>query len=401
MIISIDTQTIVFAIILVNIFMMILIISYRNALKDRPLKLFLAAKICQMAAFISWAFSLTPAGAVDDPHVGSLTLMVGNILFIIAIAQEGLAVTALYLKKQSRIKWIYTVMAAAFTTAYALFYAFGAGEGIRIALVSFFCIVLVIYPAVYLMANKQKSYLQRVVGILYFLIISGLFTRMLIVAGIFGHDQAMQDEGYSWANFALFVMMILASTGYFLLAKEQADIRLLYRANTDSLTGVLNRRAFFEQGQRIIRYFERKKEPVTFMIFDIDGFKKVNDVFGHYVGDIVLKEVSGVVQENLRGYDYFGRYGGDEFTVLLPGADEKDSDLVAERLRRIVESQTIYENTKLRITICIGLVTVVPEKETSVDILFKEADGALYEAKLKGGNTVVRSGGKAQVNGLL
>ena len=173
-----------------------------------------------------------------------------------------------------------------------------------------------------------------------------------------------------------------------LLAKEKTDTRLLERANTDSLTGILNRRAFIEQSNRTIRYFQRKKQPVSFIIFDIDNFKKINDTFGHYVGDTVLREISSMISESLRGYDFLGRYGGDEFAILLPAADEKDSYVVAERLRQVVEAKAIYEHTKLRITICIGMVTVVPDEKTDLDALYKLADGALYEAKIAGETTL-------------
>lgn len=401
MTISIDTKTIVLAIILVDIFMIILIISYRNVLKDKSLKMFLAAKITQMATYILWGAGLSLVGMADAFLLDLVALVAGNILFMVAIALEGLAILILFDAKRRKTKSAYLAMSAAFGTAYCLFYFMGAGQGTRIVLVSLFCIAFIAYPAAYLLSNKQKSYLQRIMGFLYLLVMAGFFIRVLIVAGVFGAAPAVQEEALSWTNFGLFVMMILSGTGYFLLAKEQADIRLLERANTDSLTGVLNRRAFVEQGKRSLRYFERKGEPVSFLIFDIDGYKKVNDTFGHYVGDTVLKEVSEMVQNNLRAYDFLGRYGGDEFSVLLPGTGEKDSNIVADRLRRVVEEQAIYEHTKLRITISIGLVTTIPQKETSIETLYRQADGALYEAKLSGGNSVMRNGKKIPESDLI
>ncbi len=401
MTISIDTKTIVLAIILVDIFMIILIISYRNVLKDKSLKMFLAAKTSQMATYILWGSGLLFAGTADSLLLELIALVGGNILFMVAIALECLAVLLLFGARRSRTKRVYHVMAAAFGAMFGLAYFMGADQGFRIILVSLFCIAFIVYPAVYLLSNKEKSYLQRIVGFLYLLVITGFFFRVLISAGVFGTAPAVQEEAHSWVNFALFVMMILSGTGYFLLAKEQADIRLLERANTDSLTGVLNRRAFVEQGRRVLRYFERKGEPVSFLIFDIDGFKKVNDTFGHFAGDTVLKVVSEMVLNNLRGYDFLGRYGGDEFAILLPGTGIEESDIVAERLRRVVEEQAIYEHIKLRITICIGLITIVPQKETSVETLYRQANGALYEAKLSGGNYVMRSGSKIPEGDLL
>jgi diguanylate cyclase (GGDEF)-like protein len=336
-------------------------------------------------------FFYNSAGAVFPD---TLILIVANILFMLAIALESLAVLMLYDSKRVRTKKAYHIMISVFSIAFVLFYVFGAQQPLRIEIISLFSIAFVAYPALYLLTNKNGSYLQRIMGFLYLLVMAAFFLRTLNAAGIFWADPALREEGHSWVNFALFVMMILSGSGYFLLAKERTDIRLLERANTDSLTGILNRRAFIEQSRRTIRYLQRKKQPVSFMIFDIDSFKKINDTFGHYVGDTVLREISTMMSDSLRGYDFLGRYGGDEFTILLPAADEKDSYLVAERLRQVVEARAIYEHTKLRITICIGLVTVVPDENTDLDALYRLADEALYEAKISGGNCIARRGEK-------
>lgn len=394
MTVSTDIGTIIFAIILVDVFMILLIISYRNILKDKSLKMFLAAKITQMASYVLWAFCYFFYSSADAAFPGTLILIVANILFMLAIALESLAVLMLYDSKRVRTKKAYHIMISGFSIAFVLFYVFGAQQPLRIEIISLFSIAFVAYPAVYLFTNKSGSYLQRIMGFLYLLVMAAFLLRALTAAGVFWTDPVLQEEGHSWVNFALFVMMILSGSGYFLLAKERTDIRLLERANTDSLTGILNRRAFIEQSRRTIRYFQRKKQPVSFMIFDIDSFKKINDTFGHYVGDTVLREVSAMMSDSLRGYDFLGRYGGDEFTIFLPGADERDSYLVAERLRQVVEARAIYEHTKLRITICIGLVTVIPDENTDLDALYKLADEALYEAKIAGGNCIARCGEK-------
>ncbi len=394
MTVSIDSTTIVLAVILVDIFMIVLIISYKNILKDRSLKIFLAAKICQMTNFILWGLGVLMTGAIDTSSMDFFYLIVENVLFVSAIALEGLAVLALFGAGRLWAKKILPLATAAFAAAYSFLYFAVSGQEARIVLVSAFCMLFILYPALHLLFNHQKSYLQRIVGILYLLVIGGFLSRMLVAVGLFHASFASVEEIYSWINFALFVMMILSGTGYFLLAKEQADIRLLKRANTDSLTGILNRRAFAEQGKRSLRYFERKKGPVSFLLFDIDDFKKVNDTYGHYVGDTALKEVALIVQEGLRSYDLFGRYGGDEFAILLPDANEEEASLVAERMRRTIEIKAIYEHAKIRITICIGIVTIIPTKETDLKKIYRMADGALYEAKLMGGNCVVCSRGQ-------
>ena len=394
MTISINSMTIILAVILVDFFMILLIIGYQKTLKDRSLKILLASKVCQMIAFLIFGLIALFNGGVVDTPFDTVSLISANVLYLWAVGLEPLAVLALFSDvRKTIVGKTYFIVAAALSVAYAVFYFGGADQSARIMLVAVGCIIFLVYPMVYLLFEKKHSFVQRLMGILYMLILIAFFMRILIAAGIFGLDFAVQNERYSWTNFSLFIMMILSGTGYFLLAKEQADIRLLKRANTDSLTGVLNRGAFCEQGERVMHYFERKKEPVSFLIFDIDDFKKVNDSYGHYIGDTALKEIVGMVQAGLRKYDFLGRYGGDEFSVLLPGADERTSDLVVERIRHMVEEKALYEHAKIKISVCIGIATVVPKKDSTIEKLYRMADDALYDAKLLGGNSIARNKG--------
>jgi diguanylate cyclase (GGDEF)-like protein len=128
-------------------------------------------------------------------------------------------------------------------------------------------------------------------------------------------------------------------------------------------------------------------------MLDIDLFKKVNDTYGHKVGDLVLKRLSGIVLEALREVDVAGRIGGEEFAILLPETDGKQAIEVAERLRQLVESTpVILENgLPLKFTVSIGISSFAG-KETNIDTLLNLADQALYKAKNSGRNKVVMEG---------
>ncbi len=152
----------------------------------------------------------------------------------------------------------------------------------------------------------------------------------------------------------------------------------------DALTGALNKEAFNEIiGLKIIEA-KHVGKPLSLIIFDIDHFKKINDTYGHMVGDTVLQELSEVVRSNLRESEYFVRWGGEEFIVLLPGTSLRGALLVAEKLRRKVEEHNFSEVG--HVTCSFG-VTALKTDDTIKSFLVR-ADEALYEAKRGGRNQV-------------
>ena len=154
-------------------------------------------------------------------------------------------------------------------------------------------------------------------------------------------------------------------------------------ATTDELTSINNRRYFLEICHSELSRTMRNGRPVSILMIDVDWFKRVNDRHGHLVGDRVLKKAAETLQDNLRACDVLGRYGGEEFCVLLPETAPTGAGMVAERLRKAVEGTTISINDlHLRITISIGLCGVVSTTDqTDLETLLKQADKALYQAK--------------------
>jgi len=163
-------------------------------------------------------------------------------------------------------------------------------------------------------------------------------------------------------------------------------------ANIDPLTGCLNRRAFFEQAEDILKKAKQDGSPVCCLMTDIDKFKGFNDQYGHAVGDQVLVQVARVLKAALRPTDVLCRYGGEEFCILLPGVDALRAAVVSERIRFRVEAQAgpgIRSMPGLRVTSSFGLSSMefgAPNLKT----LMEEADQALYAAKQAGRNKVVR-----------
>lgn len=181
---------------------------------------------------------------------------------------------------------------------------------------------------------------------------------------------------------------ILASQ--FLLGLKRA---LLYKqvqelSITDSLTGIFTRRYFLERFDEELQRSKKFNYFLSVLMIDIDHFKDFNDRFGHLVGDIIIKVTSQCIKDNIRQIDMLGRYGGEEFAVILPETDRKEALFVAGRIREAVLDKPIKAyDEDLKVTISIG-VSVFPDDGDSQGLLIEKSDQALYRAKNGGRNQV-------------
>jgi diguanylate cyclase (GGDEF)-like protein len=163
-----------------------------------------------------------------------------------------------------------------------------------------------------------------------------------------------------------------------------------YEATHDHLTGVWSRSAIIEFLKRELSRGRREGKPVGVAMADIDHFKQVNDAFGHLVGDAVLREAAERFRSALRVYDTIGRYGGEEFMVVMPGCDLPSAQKVSERLRQaLCETRLTTFEGGLRLTISIGVTSTEDLRHIDVEPVIKTADDALYEAKRAGRNCVI------------
>jgi len=157
---------------------------------------------------------------------------------------------------------------------------------------------------------------------------------------------------------------------------------------TDPLTGLGNRRYFDRAVTPLFDALNQHDEMFSIMVFDIDHFKRVNDILGHDMGDQVLKEVAARLASNMRAVDVVSRYGGEEFMIAMPKTSESDALQAADRVRGLIGGTPIYlEGQALTITTSAGVAEVLPGEKLRT--VFKRADDALYKAKLEGRNKVV------------
>lgn len=172
---------------------------------------------------------------------------------------------------------------------------------------------------------------------------------------------------------------------------ENAQDMLNHLATVDPLTKVFNRRYFFERAQIELELARLRKSRTSILLLDIDHFKKINDTYGHTVGDQILTGMVALCQESLREMDTLARLGGEEFVVLLPETDLSEAQQIAERLRKTLEHTPIPSDCgPQKVTISIGIMShPTYGADLPVDQLVQQADQAMYQAKRSGRNRVV------------
>ncbi len=160
-------------------------------------------------------------------------------------------------------------------------------------------------------------------------------------------------------------------------------------ATIDSLTGLINRRYFFQLAQKEFERSSRYQFPVTILMIDIDLFKRVNDNFGHLIGDQVLNKIGQHFRTILRSSDVIGRYGGEEFVVLMPETNLENGMAIADRLRILITDHPFTtDKGDISLTISIGVASKENHSEETLETVLENADQALLLAKQNGRNKV-------------
>ena len=195
-----------------------------------------------------------------------------------------------------------------------------------------------------------------------------------------------------------FIALLVTSMGFVFMGKERADQLNRRLAAQDELTGIANRRSIIAALERDVARSLRTREPLALMMVDVDHFKQVNDRHGHLAGDAVLRHVAEVLQQRVRAQDIVGRYGGEEFLVVLPDTGLDGAQHLALQLCKAVQTTPcVWRSETIAVTVSIGVFGGRLEPQDHWDLLLHAADSALYRAKASGRNRVEVASGLHRV----
>jgi diguanylate cyclase (GGDEF)-like protein len=204
-----------------------------------------------------------------------------------------------------------------------------------------------------------------------------------MAAVAFGADAqgVINDPPVLMAPIAVVITVAMLST-----ALMRSDVEHRGEAVLDQLTGMLNRKALARRVAELSQQSEITGQPIGLVLADVDHFKRIDDSFGHVTGDAVLKDVAYVMRKHLRAFDLAYRIGGEEFLLLFPGGDLRQSAAMAEELREAITADTLGGG--LKVTMSFGVAASPSHRPFDYEAVFAEADARLYEAKRNGRNRV-------------
>lgn len=370
-----------------NFFTVMLTLAYRShSPKDGTSLLFLTAKILQLVIMILLLLREYRVFMTVLPCILLLNLAGGTA--------EIFALLKMLEDYSERIKRIYYTLTGCAALGLLLQYLLSPDEPRLIASASLAGALLLSYPAYILCWKMKKTPLQEIMGLLYGIVILSMLCYASRLVYLPPEGSPVGEWIQVFFYIGIYLLMFLGTAGFMLLSREQSYAELERAATYDELTGILNRRAFVLRVRPLIAAAAKEMAPFSFLLLDVDHFKQVNDTYGHDTGDKVLRDFARRIERQLGNGDLFGRFGGEEFAVLLHRSDEEASEEVAERLRRSVLDATI-DGITLSYTVSIGLITIVSGERVPLNTLYKLSDTALYQAKQRGRNCVVRSHGYA------
>ncbi|WNF37206.1 GGDEF domain-containing protein [Bacillaceae bacterium IKA-2] len=320
----------------------------------------------------------------------AFTISLANTLLFIGVSLEAIALLKLRGLFTKITQIFFVLLTVINIVGFQLIILLHNDENIRFGFASIATALLILIPAYRFIRSKHSSFLMRVIGYLYLLVILSLIGRG-VTALLSSEIMGLFVPGiYQTISFvSIYLVMIVGNIGFVLLLKEDGDKELVRLASYDELTKTLNRRVFNLRGKKCLLECAEEKSPVSLLLMDIDFFKKINDQNGHSVGDQVIVDFSQRINRLLGLNDLFGRYGGDEFGILLPRMDSNSSTQFAEQIRVEIESAKI-SGVEWSYTLSLGVITVIPNEHTELDSLYATCDKALYMAKENGRNCVYR-----------
>jgi len=282
------------------------------------------------------------------------------------------------------VRWGTMCLGAVIWLAACMAPAFLQSPATRVILSSIIVATYTFMIAAELWRERRKSLIRRWPAIFVPMLHGAIFLFPVALANL-----GVRSLATGWiAVFAIEIVLYVVGAAFIVLvlAKDRTVHRYKTAAETDPLTGLLNRRGFFEAAAALMTGKKTSRAPVSVLMFDLDHFKSINDRFGHKMGDAMLDLFAKVVRTTMRSHDVIGRFGGEEFVAILSGT-LADAGVAAERVRSAFEAAALAPGgAHIPVTVSIGVACGMPT--VSIDVLIARADAALYRAKANGRNRV-------------
>lgn len=324
------------------------------------------------------------------------SIVLGNTFLIAALFCELSAISLLVQRPLSLKRQAVTVLA--FGLSFHFLLQSGAPAQYRIILIAGTLFVIALRVLYQLHSNRDVSLRNPRRMMQVFFLISAIASLLRLIHYGFLHTDAgslFEPTPVQVLNFlSYYITVIGGGTAFMLMLSDLSYKELLLVASQDSLTGLRNRRSFMDAATRDLALANRHPRPLAMLMLDVDFFKSINDTRGHAAGDEVLRQLGTLLQAAMRESDLLGRYGGEEFCMLLVDVSLDDARRSAERLRQCIEEQPIYHDAQ-RIAVTTSIGVAAWHAGQSLDQLLSEADHALYRAKAAGRNKVMASSPRA------
>lgn len=318
-----------------------------------------------------------------------LTIGFGNALLLMAFACAWQGVR---LFEGRRPLWWPVIALPVLWIAICLVPAFMDNAHLRVVVSSLMISPLLAMSAVEFGRGRAEMLRSRWPLIVLFLMFSTFFLIRIPLVNVlpFPFGALAAEPGWLGAfNLIMFSHVIIITVLLVAMNKERLELDQRMKAQTDALTGVLNRRAFDHRGVRLVQRHEHDGAPLCLAVLDIDRFKALNDRHGHRGGDDVLVRVAALIHECLRPTDLLFRIGGEEFCCLIPSTGIDEAQWIAERVRAAIEAEVFaLKDGEVGVTASIGIAST-EHCGYEVDVLMHHADEALYRAKRQGRNRVI------------
>ena len=306
---------------------------------------------------------------------------VANVLLFVAV---GMIWGAARLFHGRPVRWSAQLLGAGVWLAACFWPAFMHSAISHIVLSSFIVAGYTFLTAAELWHERRKALMRRWPASFVPMLHGAIFLFPVGLATLSPTGETIRGLAGWVAVFAIEILLYVIGAAFLvlILAKDRTVRFYKLAATTDPLTGVLNRRGFFEAAAELMAGHRGGPEPVSVLAFDLDKFKSINDRFGHDGGDAVLEMFAGVARKTMRSSDVIGRLGGEEFVAMVSGT-RTDAAVAAERVRTAFAAAEVeFGGQRITATVSIGIACGSPQ--TAVETLITRADAALYRAKANG-----------------